>query len=146
VSNPWPPRSRHFDPELGQYVWRPGEDVAEDVAVTWSSALAEAGHCLDEIDNCAARVRHGARVACKRLREERDAAVACHEKALAMLDAARLELRARKWLDDWEREYPAGGSRSVEWSCDKLRVKQSGHLIGYFDDHASAARALGWEG
>jgi hypothetical protein len=60
-------------------------------------------------------------------------------------DAAREELRARKWLDDWEREYPAGGSRSVEWSSDKLRVKQGGHLIGYFDDHASAARALGRE-
>jgi hypothetical protein len=103
--------------------------------------------------SAALRLRHGARVACKRLREERDniaavsgARASAMRLIMAERDAARLELRARKWLDDWEREYPAGGSRSVEWSCDKLRVKQSGHLIGYFDDHASAARALGWEG
>lgn len=78
--------------------------------------------------------------------ELREAARALVAAIILERDAARLELRARQWLDDWEREYPAGASRSVEWSGDKLRVKQSGHLIGYFDDHGHAARALGWEG
>ena len=146
MSNPWAHRARRFDPERGQYVAVTGDSVADDVAVTWSAALAEAGHSLDEIDNCAARVRDGARAACKRLRGERDEARAWirafrewQDVAARTLetiptltaerDASRLELRALEWL--------------VVHHPDELRALVLADGSGRY---SYCARALGWEG
>ena len=138
MSNPWPHRARRFDPERGQYVAVTGDSVADDVAVTWSSALAEAGHSLDEIDACAARVRHGARAACKRLRGERDTLRALVLARGHVIDAvteerdtARRELRALEWL--------------LIHHPDELRalVMADGDKSGRY---SYCARARGWEG
>lgn len=175
MSNPFRHGLFHFSPALGRYVARPGEDLAEDVATTWSSALAEAGHCLDEIDNCAARVRHGARAACKRLRAERDVAredVRREREVSAGLGADLDQIRrivgayfaeptlegVREYVSratqlEQERDHLSEELRALEW----LVVKGYPHWISCDDttrivhghtgpDWQTVARALGWEG
>jgi hypothetical protein len=142
VSNPWPHRSRHFDPERCQYVSRPGEDVAEDVAVTWSAALAEAGHSLDEIDNCAARVRDGARAASKRLRRERDAARQC----FAEERETALEIRAERDSYRYRLAISPGGDDAIDGLSDavsQLREAES-RLTAERDAARLELRALEW--
>jgi hypothetical protein len=98
----------------------------------------------------ALRLRHGARVACKRLREERDniaavsgARASAMRLIMAERDAAQLELRALEWLhEQYDEDYPHDWfyRGSVVWtmSADGLETEHATYV--------SAARALGWEG
>ena len=142
MSNPWPHRSRRFDPERGQYVAVTGDSVAEDVAVTWSAALAEAGHSLDEIDACAARVRDGARAACKRLRGERDAARQC----FAEERETALEIRAERDSYRYRLAISPGGDDAIDGLSDavsQLREAES-RLTAERDAARLELRALEW--
>jgi hypothetical protein len=142
VSNPWPHRARRFDPERGQYVAVTGDSVAEDVAVTWSAALAEAGHSLDEIDACAARVRDGARAACKRLREERDVT----RSSLAWLAAKSGRIEAERDSYRYRLASSPGGDDAIDGLSDavsQLREAES-RLTAERDAARLELRALEW--
>jgi hypothetical protein len=100
--------------------------------------------------SAALRLRHGARVACKRLREERDniaavsgARASAMRLIMAERDAARLELRALEWLhEQYDEDYPHDWfyRGSVVWTMS-ADGEETEHAT-----YASAALALGWEG
>lgn len=145
MSNPYrrPMRERVYKPL--EFRSLTGEDVAEHYAELWQFALDDTGGVSESFSDIALRLRHGARAACKRLREERDEArqhfAEERETALEIRDeqraaererdAARLELRALEWLivhhhDELRGLVLAAGDRANRYSY--------------------CARALGWEG
>lgn len=126
--------------------------MAEEARDEWRNA-----------DYSALRLRHGARTACKRLREERDEARGHYrwmvERAAAQkLDGYR-ELGARAAAAENERDAARLELRALEWllftKCELVTIEDGQIALidhddlgddGVFESYAAAARALGWEG
>lgn len=164
MSNPYrrPMRERVYKPL--EFRSLTGEDVAEHYAELWQFALDDTGGVSESFSDIALRLRHGARAACKRLREERDEARGHYRwmvehaadqkldgyrelgaRAAAAedeRDAARLELRALEWLA--LHGYPVG--RDPDGGRVMAVYREDDLEPDWHPSWESAARALGWEG